>query len=343
MRIIHLLNKNIIFLDEIDADETALFQEKYLMNETPVILKGMGKDWPAIKRWSADFFRNTYGHVEVPVCHYKTKKQELYKNQRKMLLNVYLNLAEGNYLSDEVNDPPYLGGWIYHTEFPELLDDIDMTLPCFPDNWLYKLPSSISIPPTNLLIGYQQVSSPLHTDSFFVNSVLTMIVGEKKARLVSPSHTFAVSNGQDLFNPDIANNVLEQGAEIFEGTILAGDAIYIPPGWWHNVINCGFTIAVQNLHVDTCRFLLFEQQMRALVLPMLRKIDDLGTAARQELLSAKTTMPSLLSHKIGGFIEHEKKYILFLKKSAKKSQEHLKIYCMQNSNAEQQEHPLIGD
>ncbi|WNJ82576.1 cupin-like domain-containing protein [Pseudomonas canadensis] len=327
-------NKNIIFLDEIDAGDTRLFQENYLMNETPVILKGMGKDWPAIKRWSAEYFINTYGHVEVPVCYYKTKKQELYNNQYKMLLKTYLKLAQENYLSDEVDEPPYLGGWIYHTEFPELLDDIDMTLPCFPDNWLYKLPSSISIPPTNLLIGYQQVSSPLHTDSFFVNSVLTMIVGEKKARLVSPSHTFAVSNGQDLFNSGIASDVLEQGADIFEGTISAGDAIYIPPGWWHNVINRGFTIAVQNLHVDTHRFPLFEQQMRALVLPMLRKIDDLGTAARQELLRAKTIMPPLPSHKIGGFIEHEKKYIAFLKKSAKKSQEHLKTYCMQNSDTE---------
>ena len=203
-------NKNIILLESIDASDAMLFQKNYLMNEKPVILKGMGKDWPAIRRWSADFFRNTYGHVKVPVCYYKTKRQELYKDQTKMPLGEYIYLAERNNAFDNNAELPYLGGWIYHKEFPELLDDIDMTLPCFPDNWLYKLPSSISIPPTNLLIGYQHVSSPLHTDSFFVNSVLTMIVGEKKARLVSPSHTFAVSNGQDLFNVDIANEVLKQ-------------------------------------------------------------------------------------------------------------------------------------
>lgn len=138
------------------------------MNEKPVILKGMGKDWPAIRRWSADFFRNTYGHVKVPVCYYKTKRQELYKDQTKMTLGEYIYLAERNNAFDNNAELPYLGGWIYHKEFPELLDDIDMTLPCFPDNWLYKLPSSISIPPTNLLIGYQHVSSPLHTDSFLL-------------------------------------------------------------------------------------------------------------------------------------------------------------------------------
>lgn len=319
-------NKNITPLESIDSSDAIAFQKNYLMNEKPVILKGMGKDWPAIKRWSAGFFKNTYGHVKVPVCYYKTKQQERYKNQVKIPLREYIYLAENNNYSDSNAELPYLGGWIYHKEFPELLDDIDMTLPCFPDNWLYKLPPSISIPPTNLLIGYQHVSSPLHTDSFFVNSVLTMIVGEKKARMVSPSHTFAVSNGQDLFNSEIANQVLEQGADIFEGTISAGDAFYIPPGWWHNVINCGFTIAVQNLHVDTYRFPLFEQQMRGFVLPILSKIEDLGRDAREELFNAEKTLPPLLSHQIGGFIEHEKNYIMFLRKSAKKSEDFLNNY-----------------
>jgi hypothetical protein len=327
-----LENKNIILLESIDASHVVLFRKNYLMNEKPVILKGMGKDWPAIKRWSADFFRNTYGHIKVPVCYYKTKRQEPYKDQTKMPLGEYIYLAEKNSAFENDSELPYLGGWIYHKEFPELLDDIDMSLPCFPDNWLYKLPSSISIPPTNLLIGYQQVSSPLHTDSFFVNSVLTMIVGEKKARLVSPAHTFAVSNGQDLFNPDIANEVLKHGADIFEGTISAGDALYIPPGWWHNVINCGFTIAVQNLHVDTYRFPLFEQQMRGFVLPLLSKIEDLGREARKELFKAEKTLSPPLSHKIGGFVEHEKNYIMFLKKSAKKSEDYLSGYHQQNSS-----------
>lgn len=324
-------NKNITLLESIDASNATLFQKKYLMNEKPVILKGMGKDWTAIKRWSADFFRNTYGHVQVPVCYYKTKQQELYKNQVKIPLRKYINLAENNISTYDNNvELPYLGGWIYHKEFPELLDDIDMTLPCFPDNWLYKLPSSISIPPTNLIIGYQHVSSPLHTDSFFVNSVLTMIVGEKKARMVSPSHTFAVSNGQDLFNPEIANHVFAQGAEIFEGTISAGDAFYIPPGWWHNVINCGFTIAVQNLHVDTYRFPLFEQQMRGFVLPILSKIENLGKDARKELFKAEKKSPPPLSHKIGGFIENEKIYIDFLEKSAKNSKNYLNNHYLKN-------------
>ncbi len=327
-------NKNITLLESIDASNAMLFQKKYLMNEKPVILKGMGKDWPAIRRWSADFFRNTYGHVEVPVCYYKSKQQEPYKKQVKMPLKDYIDLAEENKFTNNKNnsEPPYLGGWIFHKEFPELLDDIDMTLPCFPDNWLYKLPPSISIPPTNLIIGYQQVSSPLHTDSFFVNSVLTMIVGEKTARMVSPLHASVVSNGQNLFNPIIANKVLKQGAEIFEGTVSAGDAFYIPPGWWHNVINCGFTIAVQNLHVDTCRFPLFEQQMRGFVLPILSKIEDLGRIAREEL-SKTETLPAPLSHKVGGFIEHEKNYVMHLKKSLKKSEDYLRSYYLSSSNS----------
>lgn len=321
-----MLNKNIIPLESVDASEVMEFQKNYLLNETPVILKGMGKDWPAMKRWSANFFKDSYGHVDVPICYYKTKQQEPYKNQARMPLREYICIAENKAFIDHKTELPYMGGWIYHKEFPELLNDIDMTLPCFPDNWLYKLPPSISIPPTNLLIGYEFVSSPLHTDSFFVNSLLTMIIGEKKARMVSPLHTFAVSNEQDLFDTETANKVLRQGADIFEGTITAGDAFYIPPGWWHNVINCGFTIAVQNLHVDTHRFPLFEQQMRGFVLPILSKIEDLGKKARAELFEVAKTLPPPLSHKIGSFIEHEEKYILFLKNTAAKTEDYLSNY-----------------
>nr|WP_256351004.1 cupin-like domain-containing protein [Pseudomonas veronii] len=137
------------------------------------------------------------------------------------------------------------------------------------------------------------------------------------------SRYFAKS--ESLFQ-SFPNQVLEQGADIFEGTISAGDAFYIPPGWWHNVINCGFTIAVQNLHVDTYRFPLFEQQMRGFVLPILSKIEDLGRDAREELFNAEKTLPPLLSHQIGGFIEHEKNYIMFLRKSAKKSEDFLNNY-----------------
>jgi hypothetical protein len=323
-----LLNKNIIPLESVDASEVMEFQKNYLMNETPVILKGMGKNWPAMKRWSAEFFKDSYGNVDLPICYYKTKQQEPYNNQVRMPLREYVCIAENKVFIDHKTEPPYMGGWIYHKEFPELLNDIDMTLPCFPDNWLYKLPPSISIPPTNLLIGYEYVSSPLHTDSFFVNSVLTVIVGEKKARMVSPLHTFAVSNGQDLFDTETANKVLGQGAEIFEGTISAGDAFYIPPGWWHNVINCGFTIAVQNLHVDTHRFPLFEQQMRGFVLPILSKIEDLGKKARAELFEAAKTLPPPLSHQIGRFIEHEEKYIMFLKNTAEKTEDYLSNYYL---------------
>lgn len=84
-------NKNITPLESIDSSDAIAFQKNYLMNEKPVILKGMGKDWPAIKRWSAGFFKNTYGHVKVPVCYYKTKQQERYKNQVKIPLREYIS------------------------------------------------------------------------------------------------------------------------------------------------------------------------------------------------------------------------------------------------------------
>ncbi|MTD19376.1 hypothetical protein GIR22_09500 [Pseudomonas sp. CCM 7891] len=70
-------NKNTHPLESINASNVILFQKNYLMNEKPVILKGMGKDWPAIRRWSADFFKSIYGHVKAPICYYKTNSKNL--------------------------------------------------------------------------------------------------------------------------------------------------------------------------------------------------------------------------------------------------------------------------
>lgn len=316
------ISEPVIYLDAIDSDDITTFQDKYLQNETPVILKGMAKKWPALGKWSADFFKKHYGNVSVPVCYYKTNKQEKYAKQERMLLKEYISLAESEKICD--GEPPYIGGWLYQNDCPELVDDVDMSLPCFPDNWLYKLPKAISLPPTNILIGYDKVSSPLHTDSYYVNSILTSIVGEKKARMVSPLDSFAVKNGQDLFDSQVLNSIVELGVRVYEGAIKPGDAFYIPPGWWHNVINCNFTIAVQNLHVDTHRVPLFEQQIRGFIIPILSKIESLGHEAIDEIKESNLPINPPLSQHVANFVENEKKYITFLSEAINKSEGYIK-------------------
>ena len=43
------------------------FAEEYLNPLKPVVFTDLMDTWPAKNRWTLDFFKNTYGHLEVPV------------------------------------------------------------------------------------------------------------------------------------------------------------------------------------------------------------------------------------------------------------------------------------
>src|SRR5690625_6447425 len=64
------------------------FQEKYLRTKTPVVLKDLASDWPATDKWTWDFLKENYGHLEVPLYgkdYHKQGKGYLSSNTRMML------------------------------------------------------------------------------------------------------------------------------------------------------------------------------------------------------------------------------------------------------------------
>src|ERR1700685_3842025 len=43
------------------------FLHEYVLPNRPVVLKDAARDWPAIGRWTPDFFKERYGSKKVPV------------------------------------------------------------------------------------------------------------------------------------------------------------------------------------------------------------------------------------------------------------------------------------
>lgn len=296
-------------VDAINVDD---FNSQCLIPEEPAIIKGIARDWAAMQKWDWDFFTNCYGTSVVPLSYYKTRGQERFTSQEKAALGSYLSKFRDPRDEQTGEEDPYVAGWNFIKDHPELADDFNRSPPCFPDNWLPKIPSSISLPTHTLFFGHSGVSTPLHTDSFFVHTWLTMIVGSKTVRMVAPKDSNKVENGMDLFNPDTADAVLRGGAKIFEGTACEADAIYIPPGWWHNVINGGTNIAVQSLYVDVLRFPVFEQQIRRLILPTLQRLSAVGKEARSAALASSQVHVRTPAHGISDFQRREEEYLEFL-------------------------------
>lgn len=128
------------------------------------------------------------------------------------------------------------------------------SLPRVMDN--FCLPSCLRDKPVtqvNLWMTVQPGRTTLHYDAF--HNILVVLYGRKTVTLYPPSdtaklypfpvHTKSVNHSQvDIVKPDLEKHERfpEASARRFE--VMAGDALVIPEGWWHQVDSDEFTIAV---------------------------------------------------------------------------------------------------
>ncbi|OAE34063.1 hypothetical protein AXG93_4280s1120 [Marchantia polymorpha subsp. ruderalis] len=92
----------------------------------------------------------------------------------------------------------------------------------------------------NLWMSMKSSRSSTHYDPY--HNILCVVAGEKKVSLWPPS----AAPGVDMVVPNYNMHPLfkkaVQGAKVV--TLRAGDALFIPEGWYHQVNNTGVTIAV---------------------------------------------------------------------------------------------------
>ena len=278
-------------IQRITKDNFDLFHSEYYLKEIPVIVEKMTDGWEAKEKWTPEFFKEHYYNSIVPVAYYHIERPEYSKREReyKKLGDViqeiesYQNIYDSKRDSETIKKHGYVVGWDIESKNPELLKQVNMDEPHFLNNWIDRLPKSVRLPHTDVFIGSSYSSTPLHTDSFFVNPFLTVLYGIKKVRIISHKFSHLVKNGMDVFDDKIAESITQNGGELFECELRSGDMISFPPGWWHTVKNIGITIGFQNLHVDNYRFPVFEKEIRKMYEPTLNRLKELTNEARSEI------------------------------------------------------------
>ncbi|KAL3673481.1 hypothetical protein V7S43_001191 [Phytophthora oleae] len=130
----------------------------------------------------------------------------------------------------------------------------EASLPRIMDN--FCLPPCLQDKPVtqvNLWMTVQPGRTTLHYDAY--QNILVVLYGRKTVTLYPPSdmakmypfpvHTKSVNHSQvNIVQPDLEKHQQfpEASAQRFE--VMAGDALVIPEGWWHQVDSDEFTIAV---------------------------------------------------------------------------------------------------
>lgn len=211
------------------------FERELLPSPRPVLLHGLAKSWPASERWTFEFFAREGKGVKVSVTR---SVVETVRTRR-------VDLDLGDYVRDLLDDDGRVIGGPQQTYasfvplfkvMPQLKADIPMR----------ELFGPLTLTTQSAWLGPAGTITGLHTDAF--PNVLTQLRGRKGLILFPPrpldrlyrSPKFEPATTVslvDLREPDFERFPRLRELRPLVAILEAGDAIYIPPGWWHYVVS----------------------------------------------------------------------------------------------------------
>lgn len=215
------------------------FIESYLKPKRPVVFTDLVEDWPALDKWTFDWLRKNYGHIQVPLFDnhiHDTKKY--FQTAKTMPFGEYLTLIERGptdlriFLFDILR---LFQNWPIIFVFRQLMDGFLKS---------YKF---------MFFCGQNSVVN-LHYDMDCSNVFLTQFQTRKQAILFSPEqsvnlyqHPFTVQSHVNPLNPEYELYPAMKNLEGYEVTFGHGETLFIPSLWWHYIkyVDGGFSLALR--------------------------------------------------------------------------------------------------
>lgn len=225
------------------------FYAEHILTGTPVILKNGMNDWPAIERWSLEYFKQTIGAVKIAYrnsmsgLHPDLTKLDAAKITKKDIFKE-ATLSEFIDLLTTGQDKVFLCGsglYIYSDHCPN-----PIMKPVFQD---FKLPAICGVKhpkSAGVWISPQNIISWLHYDQNGCHNLNAQIKGEKKVLLFPPQHLqnyylYLYCNTEmpnfsqvNVHKPDYEKYPYFKQADCYQAYLQPGDMLYIPAYWLHS-------------------------------------------------------------------------------------------------------------
>jgi len=220
----------------------AEFFERYVRGSRPVVLTGVARHWPAMKRWSPQDLAERFGHLQVEVQTERNADPNYEQNKLNHRRTARLADFVDTVLAGGQTNDHYLTAnneVLRQAGFAPLLADIG-NLPEICDRAQLAERSSFWFGPAGTV-------TPLHHDTIMLFH--TQIVGRKRWRFISPLDTpslynhFDVYSPIDLDNPDYARYPAFQDATVLEVVVEPGETVFLPLGWWHQVMSLDVSLS----------------------------------------------------------------------------------------------------
>jgi hypothetical protein len=226
------------------------FLEDFYSTNRPVIITGMTDDWPALRKWSLDYFAKLLGDREVEV-QVGRNAGDNYEIERERFV-VRLRFAEflEKVRTAGVTNDFYMTAsnsgenkrslaslWDDVVQIPEYLDDTD-PLSGF------------------LWIGPAGTITPFHHD--LTNNLMVQVIGRKRVRIAASwdiplmhnhYHVFSMIDGRVM--PPCPEAPIDQ-PQIVEAILGPGEVLFLPVGCMHFVeaLDISVTVSFTNFLFD---------------------------------------------------------------------------------------------
>ena len=248
------------------ADETAT-REYFERGPThPVIYTDALDNWPALGKWSIDWFEREYGDQFGLI-----PKDFFDGNSGKAVsLGDYIRHLDGSsantpgFWVDEdkapVNHPlgdpanNWAFSWRPFHDCPELLDDLG-PYPAGCENLVQRLPNDVAqmlewttrTEFFSVYISRKDTITPMHYDFHHSIGSLAQLEGAKRVILAEPRD--ADTDELRGLNPEdasYASNEHAAGRLHYHGQLRPRDLLIIPPRWWHSVRSLDHTLTLSH-------------------------------------------------------------------------------------------------
>ena len=261
--------------------DAAAFLRDFVLPGVPFVLRGYAQaaGWDAPGRWTDAYLRETVGHLTMPL---RTSKFNDGTYHYAHGLSATEDLPVSDFI-DRVNSSEagryYLAqGDLFGGRAPgpmaALLDDIAAP------PWA----AALDLKHINLWFGAATIRNPAHYDAN--ENILVMIAGRKTLTLFPPGarnfleprmhgeHSAPLTQMVDVDAVNDTQWPCFRFARDMSTTVVLedGDALYIPPYWWHQVISEGRSLAVNFWY--SVHSALLSQMMKSLDHSLLLEPDD---------------------------------------------------------------------
>ncbi len=228
-------------IDYLDYQTT--FQTKFTqhyLNKKPCIIRGCVTQWPA-KNWDFDSLKkmrlkgeptgNLTGiTIKDPVSEvwYKCYPHQL------AIIRETLKIKTLEYEASE---------WLFSISHPEMLEAIKIPKCLKSPQWLDRIPLSMRPIYPRILVGYQDTGSDLHIDLCNTPNWMGLVRGIKRWFVVDPEEGKKIHNYLDTFTQN-TQKMKDKVRDYYEFELKAGEMVYLPAKWLHQVYNVEDSIAI---------------------------------------------------------------------------------------------------